>query len=134
MTNKQLEKDILKATKRNPSFFGSALAVFSILYGQFIVQVEGYLLTITEPYFHPLPSRLIGALLILAGAIKLTGILTHYTPMRKIGIWSLSGLWSGLFALALTFSFGSGYPHSSYLFNGLVLVICLRVSLRGNYD
>lgn len=40
MTNKQLEKDILKAKKRRPSFFGAALAVFSILYGQFIIQVE----------------------------------------------------------------------------------------------
>ena len=134
MTNKQLEKDILKAKKRRPSFFGAALAVFSILYGQFIIQVEGYFLTITETYFHLLPSRLIGALLVLAGSIKIIGILTDYTPMRKIGIWALSGLWSGLFVLALTFSFGSGYPNSSYLFNGLVLVICLRVSLRGNYD
>lgn len=134
MTNKQLERDILKAKKRRPSFFGAALAVFSIMYGQFVIQVEGYLLTITEPYFHPLPSRLIGALLVLAGAIKLIGILTDYTPMRKIGIWALSGLWSGLFVLALTFSFGSGYPHSSYLFNGLILAVCLRVSLRGNYD
>ena len=134
MTNKQLERDILKAKKRRPSFFGATLAVFSILYGQFIIQVEGYLLTITEPYFHLLHGRLIGALLVLAGSIKIIGILTDYTPMRKIGIWALSGLWSGLFVLALTFSFGSGYPNSSYLFNGLVLVICLRVSLRGNYD
>lgn len=134
MTNKQLERDISNAKKRRPSFFGTTLAVFSIMYGQFIIQVEGYLITITEPYFHLLPSRLIGALLVLAGAIKLIGILTDYTPMRKIGIWALSGLWSGLFVLALTFSFGSGYPDSSYLFNGLILAVCLRVSLRGNYD
>ena len=134
MTNKQLERDISNAKKRRPSFFGTTLAVFSIMYGQFIIQVEGYLITITEPYFHLLPSRLIGALLVLAGAIKLIGILTDYTPMRKIGIWALSGLWSGLFVLALTFSFGSGYPDSSYLFNGLILAVCLRVSLRGIYD
>lgn len=99
MTNKQLEKDMSKVIKRQPSFFGATLAVFSVLYSQFIIQVDGYLLTITEPYFHPLPNRLIGALLVIAGVTKLIGILTNYTSMRKIGIWSLSGLWSGLFVL-----------------------------------
>ena len=39
MTNKQLERDILKAKKRRPSFFGAALAVFSVFYGQFVIQV-----------------------------------------------------------------------------------------------
>lgn len=134
MTNKQLERDLLEARKRQPSFFGLALSIFNVLYGLFIIRVEGYLLSLTEPYFHYLPARLIGALLVMAGVMKLIGIATCYTPFRKVGIWWLSGLWGGLFVLALTFSFGSGYPHSSYLFNGLILAICLRVSLRGNYD
>lgn len=135
MTDKKLAEDIEKArNKRPPHFFGITIAILSALYGEFIVRVDGFLLSWTEPYFQDIPVDLIGVLLVMAGLIKIIGIILNNTSLRKIGIWSLSGIWSGLFVLALTFSFGTGYPHPSYLFNGLVFVVCLRVSIRGNYE
>lgn len=135
MTDKKLAEDIKKARdKRPPHFYGFTIAAFSILYGEFILRVDGFLLSWTEPYFQVIPVTLIGILLIIAGAIKISGIILNNTFLRKIGIWSLSGVWSGLFVLALSFSFGTGYPHPSYLFNGLFFVICLRVSIRGNFS
>lgn len=135
MTDENLVEDIQRARKkRKARFYGITIAIFSILYGEFITRVDGFLLSWTEPYFQGIPVTLIGFLLIFAGALKLLGIIADHHTLRKLGIWSLSGVWSGLFVLALTFSFGTGYPHPSYLFNGLALIICLRVSIRGNYD
>lgn len=135
MTDKKLADDIKKArNKQPPRFYGLSIAIFSILYGEFIIRVDGFLLSWTEPYFQSIPVTLLGLLLITAGTIKLIGSLSNNLTLRKIGIWSLSGIWSGLFVLALTFSFGTGYPHPSYLFNGYFLAICLRVSIRGKYN
>lgn len=135
MTDKTLAKDIEKARKKRPTrFLGITMALFSLLYGEFIIRVDGFLLSWTEPYFQGVPVKLIGCLLIIAGLIKVIGNITDNLTLRKIGIWSLSGMWSGLFVLAITFSFGTGYPHPSYLFNGLALVVCLRVSIKGNYN
>lgn len=138
MTDEKLQEDIQKARnkhrKRPVSFWGLSIAILSILYGEFIIRVEDFLLGRVEPYFQQLPVEIIGVLLIIAGAIKLLGILTNNLLLRKIGIWSLCGIWSGLFILAMTFSFGTGYPHQSYMFNGFVLAICFRVSYKGSYD
>lgn len=135
MTDNKLAADIDKARNKRPlHFYGFTIALFSILYGEFILRVDGFLLSWTEPYFQVIPVNLIGALLIVAGLIKINGIVFNNTFLRKIGIWSLSGVWCGLFVLALSFSFGTGYPHPSYLFNGLFFVICLRVSIRGNFS
>lgn len=138
MTDEKLQEDIQKArnkrSKRPTWFWGLSIAILSIFYGEFILRVEGFLLGRVEPYFQQLPVQVIGILLIIAGLIKLFGILTNNLLLRKIGIWSLCGIWSGLFILAMTFSFGTGYPHQSYMFNGFVLAACFRVSYRGCYN
>ena len=134
MVNRKLKQDLQKASYKRPSdFWGALIAVVSILYGEFIFRVDGYLIANTEPYFQSLPVKVIGFALLLAGLTKLIGILTDNTLARKIGIWSLSGVWFALFVLAVTFSFGSGYPHPSYLFNFLAWASCLIVSFKGDY-
>lgn len=130
-----LKKDIEELRCRKPSnSLGYTISIFSVWYGMFNVQNGFYLLGNIEPYLQKIIStELIGYCLIATGLLKLFGIITKNTLARKIGIWSLTGMWSGLFALAFTFSFGTGYPHATYLFNGLALVICLIVSLKGDY-
>lgn len=135
MTDKHLIRDIKRARSKRPTrFMGITMAVFSILYGEFILRVDGFLLSWTEPYFQGIPVKLIAWLLIVSGLLKIVGNVTDTLWLRKVGIWSLSGVWTGLFVLALTYSFGSGHPHPSYLFNGLVVIICWRISARGNYS
>lgn len=134
MSDKNLKKDIEEVRCRRPSnSLGLTISIFSILYGEFVFRVNDYLLAQVEPYFRGLPFKLFGVILLIAGLVKLIGILTNNTLARKIGIWSLTGMWSGLFALAVTFSFGTGYPHPGYLFNALPLLICLIVSKKGDY-
>ncbi|MFL2116263.1 hypothetical protein ACEN4P_01375 [Marinilactibacillus psychrotolerans] len=130
-----IKKDIEELRCRKPSnSLGYTISAFSIWYGIFNVQNDFYLLGRIEPYLqHIVPIPIIGYCLIVTGMLKFFGIITNNTLARKIGIWSLTGMWSGLFALALTFSFGTGYPHATYLFNGLALVICLMVSFKGDY-
>lgn len=130
-----LKKDIedLRCHKSSNSL-GYLISIFSIWYGFFNIQNDFYLIGLIEPYLqHIISSRFIGCCLIVTSGIKLFGIITNNTLARKIGIWSLTGMWSGLFALAVTFSFGTGYPHATYLFNGLALAICLIVSFKGDY-
>lgn len=134
MTDKNLRKDIkIAKLKRLYHPLGLLIAIVSIAYGEFTIRVNDYLIANTEPYFQSLPVKVIGFALLLSGLIKLIGILTDNTLARKIGIWSLSGVWFALFVLAVTFSFGSGYPHPSYLFNFLAWASCLIVSFKGDY-
>lgn len=127
-------QDIDKQRKRKPvAFWGLMISLCSVLYGEFIVRVEGYLLTHSEPYFQKLPENVVGYILLAAGIIKMVGVILDYNPMKKIGIWLLSGIWSGLFVLSFTFSFGSGYPHPSYIFMVFMMVACFRVSWKGDF-
>lgn len=134
MTDKQLMHDINKQRNRKPvAFWGLMIAICSILHGDFIVQVEGYLLAHSEPYFYKLPENVVGYILLIAGVIKLIGVIFDYNPLKKIGIWMLSGVWSGLFILSFTFSFGTGYPNPSYIFMFFIMVACFRVSWKGDF-
>ncbi|GEQ32148.1 hypothetical protein B795N_00300 [Marinilactibacillus psychrotolerans] len=130
-----LKKDIEELRRRKPSnSLGYLISIFSIWYGFFNIQNDFYLIGLIEPYLqHIVSIKFIGYCLVLFGMLKLIGIIKNNTLARKLGIWSLTGMWSGLFALALTFSFGTGYPHATYGFNALVLVLCLIVSFKGDY-
>lgn len=135
MTDKHLLEELEASRSKQPlGFWGLLIASLSIWYGWFITAVEGYLLAHSEPYFQQLPEKAIGVALVIVGLVKVIGVLTHNGKMKKIGILGLSALWSGIFVLALTFSFGSGYPHPSYIFMGGVVIACFRVSLKGDFN
>ena len=132
--NTKLKKELKKASNKRPSdFWGTLIAAVSILYGEFIFRVDGYLVANAEPYLSDLPENIIGILLIVIGLFKLLGLFLQYKPFKKMGIWLLSGIWSGLFFVALTYSFGTGYPHPTYVFIGMIAIGCFRVSLKGDY-
>jgi len=135
MVNRKLKQDLQKASsKRASDFWGALIAFVSILYGEFIFRVDGYLIARAEPYLSELPENIIGLLLLILGMVKLAGLGLQNKPLKKIGIWLLSGMWSGLFFVALTYSFGTGYPHPSYIFMGMIAIGCFRVSLKGDYS
>lgn len=135
MVNRKLKQDLQKASNKRPSdFWGALIAIVSVLYGEFIYRVDGYLIANAEPYLSKLPENIIGAALMILGLLKITGLVLQYKPLKKVGIWLLSGIWSGLFFVALTYSFGTGYPHPSYLFMGMIAIGCFRVSLKGDYS
>ena len=134
MSDKKLMREINRERHRQPlAFWGLWIAIVSLLYGEFIVRVDGYLLRHKEPYFADLPEDLIGGLLLVAGVLKLIGVLANQNTLKKVGIVTLSALWSGLFVLAFTYSFGTGYPHPSYIFMGFVVIACFRISLKGDF-
>lgn len=135
MVNRKLKQDLQKASNKRPSdFWGALIAFVSVLYGEFIFRVDGFLIANAEPYLSKLPENTIGILLMIFGVLKLAGLGLQYKPLKKIGIWLLSGMWSGLFFVALTYSFGTGYPHPSYIFMGMIAIGCFRVSFKGDYS
>lgn len=134
MTDKMLMHDIEELRKRQPlAFWGLLFAIGTILYGEFIVRVDGYLLAHTEPYFAKVPEDLIGYLLIGASLIKVVGVILNSGPIKRIGIISMSAVWTGVFVLATTYSFGTGYPHPSYIFMGIMMIGCYRISRKGDF-
>lgn len=135
MVNRKLKQDLQKASYKRPSdFWGALIAFVSILYGEFIFRVDGFLIGNAEPYLSKMPENIIGIVLMILGMLKLAGLGLQNKPLKKIGIWLLSGVWSGLFFVALTYSFGTGYPHPSYLFAGMIAIGCFRVSFKGDYS
>lgn len=131
----KLKEDIEELRCRKPTnIWGYIISIFSIWYGVFNILNGTYLLSRIEPYLQRIVSvDILAYCLVVFSTVKLLGIIFNNTLARKIGIWALTGMWSGLFVLALTFSFGTGYPHATYGFNALALVICLVVSFKGDY-
>lgn len=115
------------------ALWGTLIALYSLLEGQFYFMHEGYLISSAEPFMKFLPEKLIGAALIIAALIKLIGVFSRNDLLKRIGIWMCTALWSGLFVVAFTFSFGTGYPNDSWINKGLVLAICIIISTKGDY-
>lgn len=134
MRDIKLKKEMDEAINQKPNYFWSiAVSAFSFLYGTFIVRFDGYLLNYIEPQFRLLPVQILGSLLIIVSVIKIAGILSCNRYLKRFGIWGLSSTWSALFFFSVTYSFGTGYPDSGYLFNGFILVICLYISFKGDF-
>lgn len=135
MSDTKLKRELYQAKNKRPSdFWGYAIALLSLGYGHFIYVFNGYLIAHAQPYLKHLPEKWIGVFLIVAALLKLLGLATQTKLLKKWSIWLLSALWGGLFFVSVTYSFGVGYPDPSYLFNLFILVACLRVSLKGNYE
>lgn len=132
--NKKIKHDLNVARHRvRTPFWGTLISIVSILQGEFIVRVDGYLLNHSEPYLSNLPEDIIGWVLITFGAIKLLGLVFKKNQLKKYGIWGLSGIWTGLFLIALTYSFGTGFPHPSWITYMMVTFGCYNVSKRGDF-
>lgn len=135
MEDQSLKKDLNQARKKmKPPFWGAAIAIVSILQGEFIMRVDGYLLEHSEPYLQNLPEELIGLILVIFGAVKLIGLISRNNRIKKYGILGLSSVWTGLFIISFTYSFGTGFPHPSWILYGLAVAVCYRVSLKGDFD
>lgn len=135
MSNRELKKALVEGAKQKP---GALLSVFVVLlslgFGWFTYYYDGYLIANVEPYFSRVPEDLIGMSLVLFSVIKGLGVMTSRTVLKRIGILGMSATWTGILVLALTFSFGSGYPNPSYQFMGFVTAICFTISLKGDFD
>lgn len=135
MKDKELKKELKNyRNKTRLPFWSISIALISILHGEFICRVDGYLLEHSEPYIKYLPERAIGTVLLVLGIVKLLAILINNKRIKKYSIWGLSFVWTGLFLIALTYSFGSGHPNPSWYFYGLVVIGCYRVSHKGDFD
>lgn len=135
MSNKGLMEEIdEERNKKAPfAFWGMLVSVFSIIFGEFVFRVDGFLLNHSEPYMQKLPENFIGIFLIVAAVIKLIGVCTEWKCFKRWGIWSLGGIWTGLFVVTITFSFGSGYPNDSYILPALMMVACYRIAIKGDF-
>ena len=107
------------------------VSVYSIVQGAFYLYFEGYIISRSEPYMQHLQESLIGWVMVLSGILLLIGYFKRWMLMKKIAIFLLAVLWGGLFLVALTFAFGSGYPDADWLDRLLILALTLRLSKKG---
>lgn len=134
MSNRTIKREIEKERRGRIHFWGLLIAFNSLLYGQFIINHTGFLTTQTEVYFHGIPEQLFGYGLLVFGTLKAIGVVSHNKHLRKWSIIGLSSVWSGLFVLSFTYSFGSGYPHPSWIYALFSVIVCWRISLKGEFD
>lgn len=134
MENIRLKRELIVAKNKRPSdFWGFMVAFTSILHGSFLFKFVNYLTEHAEPYLSRLPGKWIGLALLIAGIMKLIGVLLNNKHLKEWSIWVLSAIWGGLWVVSLTFAFGTGYPDPYHTFMFFVFVACLRVSLKGDY-
>lgn len=135
MSDKELMKEIDQERNKKPpfSFWGLLLALFSFGWGEFILRVDGYLLSHAEPYMQKLPEWFIGWFLVMASLIKIIGVLTEIKTFKRWGIWLLGGVWCGLSVVSIAYSFGTGYPHPSWMVALLATAGCWRIAFRGDF-
>ena len=132
MANKVSEKLKEELEQEKPSYFwGMTIAIVSVMNGFHLLFYPSVLSERLDVYLLGVNEDIFGVALVLFGAIKLIGIMIDSVNMRGVGIVGLSIVWGMLWVVALMFSFGIGYPSTTYLSNGLMLVACLRISYRG---
>lgn len=134
MKNKKLVKEIEGELRKNENRFnvlGFILATTSIFKGTFILHHEGFFLNYVEPYLKNLPENLIGSLILIAGIIKLIGVVTRNKQLKRYGIWLLCFFWWFQFGLAFSYSFGTGYPHDSWIYTFCIASICIYEAKKG---
>lgn len=114
--------------------WGAFYAWFSLIFGTFLLVYGSYLHGIFAKLFDVIPGWTLALAVILSAVVKLVGIYTRNKKMMRVGIVSLSAVWTGLTAVYVVYSFGIGYPSPSFLFMGLVMVACYRIAWKGNYS
>jgi len=128
-------KEELKREHRKGSFpfFGFSIAVLSLCYGGFLLLFGDYMHSLFSRLFDVIPDWPIALWLIGSALIKLVGIRKGYKKLMRIGIVLLSAVWTAIAAVYTVFSFTTGYPSPSFLFLVFIVVVCYRVSKKGDF-
>lgn len=136
--NDQMENHVKKELKKQREniekksyFWGYIVAVFSILQSGFLFIHTDYMADRFNAYLFGVNQNVFAIALLIAGVIKMAGLLLDETYSRQVGIVALCAIWGMLSVVALFYSFGIGYPSNAFLTNGLILVACLRVAYKG---
>lgn len=127
------EELIREQTKTSFPFFGFSIAVLSLVYGGFLLIFGDYMNTLYTRLFELIPDWPIAVWLIGSALIKLVGIHKGYKKLKRIGIVLLSAVWTAIAAVYTVFSFTTGYPNPSFLFMIFIVVVCYRVSKKGDF-
>lgn len=129
-----LKEEILREKcKGSFPFFGFSIAVLSLCYGGFILIFGDYMNTLYTRLFELIPDWPIAVWLIGSALIKLVGIHKGHKKLMRIGIVLLSAVWTAIAAVYTVFSFTTGYPNPSFLFMIFIVVVCYRVSKKGDF-
>ena len=127
------EELIREKTKGSFPFYGFSIAVLSLVYGGFLLLFGGYMNTLYTRLFELIPDWPIAVWLIGSALIKLVGIRKKHKHLMRIGIVLLSAVWTAIAAVYTVFSFTTGYPNPSFLFMIFIVVVCYRVSKKGDF-
>lgn len=115
-------------------FWGKLISVVSITEGMFILFNKGYISDRLDEYLLGTDENVFGWLLVIFGVLKIIGMFIRNSKLRAVGIVGLSAVWGMLFMVSVLWSFGIGYPSNSFIFNGLMIALCLRVSFKGIFN
>ncbi len=114
-------------------FFGFSIAILSLFYGGFLLIFGDYMHSLFSKLFDVIPDWPIALWLIGSAVIKLIGIRKGHKKLMRIGIVLLSAVWTAIAAVYTVFSFTTGYPSPSFLFLVFIVVVCYRVSKKGDF-
>ena len=127
------EELIREQTKGSFPFFGFSIAILSLIFGGFLLIFGDYMDSLFTRLFDLIPDWPIALCLIGSALIKLIGIYKRHKKLMRIGIVLLSAVWTAIAAVYTIFSFTTGYPNPSFLFMIFVVVVCYRVSRKGDF-
>lgn len=127
------EELIREKSKGSFPFYGFSIAVLSLVYGGFLLVFGDYMNTLFARLFDVIPDWPIALWLIVGALIKLVGIRKEHKKLKRIGIVLLSAVWTAIAAVYIVYSFTTGYPNPSFLFLVFIVVVCYRVSKKGDF-
>lgn len=129
-----IKEEIMREKKRGSfPFFGYSIAILSLAYGGFLLIFGDYMHSLFSKLFDLIPDWPIALWLIGSALIKLVGIHKKHKQLMRIGIVLLSAVWTAIAAVYTVFSFTTGYPSPSFLFLVFIVVVCYRVSKKGDF-
>ncbi|MGH2116566.1 hypothetical protein [Aerococcus sp. L_32] len=129
-----IKDEILQEKSRGSfPFFGFSIAILSLFYGGFLLIFGDYMHSLFSKLFDLIPDWPIALWLIGSALIKLVGIHKRQKQLMRIGIVLLSAVWTAIAAVYTVFSFTTGYPSPSFLFLIFIVVVCYRVSKKGDF-
>lgn len=132
---RQLLRQAEKKVQRGKfAVYGFGLALMSIIYGAYIHFNGGYLVNTIDARFNFITEDIVVFGTLLAGLIKIYGVLFNNGWAKRIGIIVLSFVWAVIFMLSSLWAIGAGYPSPNFIIYGFVLFICLRVSHKGDFN
>lgn len=129
-----IKEELMREKKRGSfPFFGFSIAILSLVYGGFLLIFGDYMHSLFSKLFDLIPDWPIALWLIGSALIKLVGIRKEHKKLMRIGIVLLSAIWTAIAVVYTVFSFTTGYPSPSFLFLIFIVVVCYRVSKKGDF-